>query len=201
VRAHGVQPDAHSEPAIVDGLSKTTLKPNPNIDWDAWIADYSRVRDAIERTYPDQFKEMARPISPCQSRHFLRRRRARHLYELMTMRADGQFNTTIYTEDDRFCGVQGSRYVVLMNPADMDAEGLKQGDTVTLSTEANDGVERTLSDLQVVAYDIPRGSIAGYIRSAMSLFRSGTMPRAARFRQQNPFRCASPRMSCRSRGR
>jgi anaerobic selenocysteine-containing dehydrogenase len=61
-------------------------------------------------------------------------------------------NTTIYTEDDRFCGVQGSRYVVLMNSADMDAEGLKQGDTVTLSTEANDGVERTLSDLQVVAY-------------------------------------------------
>lgn len=194
MRAHGVQPHAHSEPAIVDGLSKTTLKPNPNIDWDAWIADYSRVRDAIERTYPDQFKEMARPISPCQSRHFLRRRRARHLYELMTMRADGQFNTT-------FCGVQGSRYVVLMNPADMDAEGLKQGDTVTLSTEANDGVERTLSDLQVVAYDIPRGSIAGYIQSAMGSFRSGTMPRAARFRQQNPFRCASPRMSCRSRGR
>ena len=36
---------------------KTTLKPNPNIDWDAWIADYSRVRDAIERTYPDQFKD------------------------------------------------------------------------------------------------------------------------------------------------
>jgi len=112
------------------------------------------------------------------------------------MRADGQFNTTIYTEEDRFCGVQGSRYVVLMNPADMDAEGLKRGDTVTLSIEANDGVERTLSDLQVVAYDIPRGSIAGYIRSAMGLFRSGTM-----FRQQNPFRCASPRMSCRSRGR
>jgi hypothetical protein len=77
------------------------------------------------------------------------------IYEFMTMRADGQFNTTIFTEDDRFGGVQGSRYVVLMNPADMDAEGLKQGDTVTLSTEANDGVERTLSDLQVVAYDIP----------------------------------------------
>jgi anaerobic selenocysteine-containing dehydrogenase len=44
----------------------------------------------------------------------------------------------------------------------MDAEGLKQGDTITLSTEAGDGVERTLSELQVVAYDIPRGSIASY---------------------------------------
>ena len=84
------------------------------------------------------------------------------LYELMTMRADGQFNTTIYNEDDRFRGIQGGRYVVFMNPADMEAEGLKQGDTVTLSTEASDGVERTLSELQVVAYDIPRRSLAGY---------------------------------------
>jgi hypothetical protein len=33
---------------------------------------------------------------------------------------------------------------------------------VTLSTEADDGVERTLGELQVVAYDIPRKSIAGY---------------------------------------
>ena len=191
MRAHGVQPHAHSEPAIVAGLAKTTLKPNPNIDWDAWIADYSRVRDAIERTYPDQFKEMARPISPCQSRHFLRRRRARHLYELMTMRADGQFNTTIYTEDDRFCGVQGSRYVVLMNPADMDAEGLKQGDTVTLSTEANDGVERTLSVLQVVAL---HPECNGLI--PLWHYAEGSKVPAAK-----SIRCTSPRMSCRSRGR
>ena len=84
------------------------------------------------------------------------------IYELMTMRADGQFNTTIYNEDDRFRGIRGGRYVVFMNPADMDSRGLKAGDTVTLSTEASDGVERTLSELQVVAYDIPRKSIAGY---------------------------------------
>ena len=44
----------------------------------------------------------------------------------------------------------------------MADEGLKQGDTVTLATEADDGVERTLSELQVVVYDIPRRSIAGY---------------------------------------
>jgi anaerobic selenocysteine-containing dehydrogenase len=80
----------------------------------------------------------------------------------MTMRADGQFNTTIYNEDDRFRGVHGSRYVVFINPDDMAELGLQQGDLVTLSTEAGDGVERSLSELQVVAYDIPRGSIAGY---------------------------------------
>jgi len=80
----------------------------------------------------------------------------------MTMRADGQFNTTIYNEDDRFRGIQGGRYVVFMNPEDMEKEGLKQGDIVTLSTEAGDAIERTLSELQVVPYDIPRRTIAGY---------------------------------------
>jgi hypothetical protein len=47
-------------------------------------------------------------------------------------------------------------------PKDMEQEGLKQGDTVTLSTAVDDGVERSLSELQVVAYDIPRRNIAGY---------------------------------------
>jgi anaerobic selenocysteine-containing dehydrogenase len=182
-----VAPRLRSEPAIIAGLAKATLKANPKVDWDAWIADYSRVRDAIERTYPDQFKDFNRRMF--QPGGFPRPLAARErnwktpngkanftvpksalapppedegIYELMTMRADGQFNTTIYTEDDRFRGIQGSRYVVLMNPADMEAEGLKAGDTVTLSTEADDGVERSLSELQVVAYDIPRRSIASY---------------------------------------
>ena len=179
--------DARSEPAIIAGLAKATLKPNPRIDWDAWIADYSVVRDAIERTYPDQFKDFnrrmfepggfPRPLAarerkwktPNGKANFTVPKSAlapppedESVYELMTLRADGQFNTTIYTEDDRFRGIIGGRYVVFMNPKDMDARGLKQGDTVTLSTEASDGVERTLSELQVVPYDIPRRTLAGY---------------------------------------
>jgi molybdopterin-dependent oxidoreductase alpha subunit len=178
---------ALSEPAIIAGLAKATLKSNPKVDWDGWVANYALIRDAIERTYPDQFKDFnrrmfepggfPRPLAarerkwktPNGKANFTVPKSAFSLppegdgiYELMTMRADGQFNTTIYTEDDRFRGIQGSRYVLLMNPADMDAEGLKAGDTVTLSTQADDGVERTLSELQVVAYDIPRKSVAGY---------------------------------------
>ena len=34
-----------SEPAIVASLAKATLPANPTIDWDDWIADYSRIRD------------------------------------------------------------------------------------------------------------------------------------------------------------
>ncbi len=46
-----------SEPFIVAGLAKATLPPNARVDWDQWVGDYSLVRDAIEATYPDQFKD------------------------------------------------------------------------------------------------------------------------------------------------
>src|SRR3954468_8140183 len=176
-----------SEPAIVAALAKATLKPNPRIDWDAWVADYSRVRDAIERTYPDQFKDFnarmfepggfARPLAARDRKWktpngkanftvpksaFAPPRETDGVYELMTLRADGQFNTTIYAEGDRFRGIEGGRYVVFMNPADMEEDGLKSGDTVTLVTEAGDGVTRSLSELQIVPYGIPRRSIAAY---------------------------------------
>ena len=214
---------ALSEPAIIAGLAKATLKPNPKVDWDGWVADYSRVRDAIERTYPDQFKDFNRRMfEPGGFPRPLRGARAQvedaerqgefhcpevrvcavppesdGIYELMTMRADGQFNTTIYTEDDRFRGIQGSRYVVLMNPADMEGEGLKSGDTVTLSTVAGDDVERTLSELQVVALRYPAQKHCGLLsRSAMGLFRSGTMPKAARCPRRSPCPSASARTSC-----
>jgi molybdopterin-dependent oxidoreductase alpha subunit len=182
-----VAEDPLSEPEIVAGLAKATLKPNPKLDWDAWVSDYSLIRDAIERTYPEQFKDFnrrmfepggfPRPLAvrerkwktPNGKANFTEPKsllavpaEGNGVYELMTLRADGQFNTTIYNEDDRFRGIQGGRYVVFINPDDMAEIGLKQGDLVTLSTVANDGVERLLSELQVVAYDIPRKSIAGY---------------------------------------
>jgi len=189
---------ALSEPAIIAGLARATLKPNPKVDWDGWVDDYSRVRDAIERTYPDQFKDFnrrmfepggfPRPLAARERKWKTPNGKANFtvpestfavpvegggVYELMTIRADGQFNTTIYNEDDRFRGIQGSRYVVLMNPADMEREGLKPGDTVTLSTVADDDVERTLSEMQVVAYDIPRRSIAGYYPECNGLIPLG----------------------------
>lgn len=43
--------------AIVAGIAKATLQSNPTVDWDAWVGDYSRVRDAIEATYPDIFRD------------------------------------------------------------------------------------------------------------------------------------------------
>lgn len=176
-----------SEPAIVAGLAKATLARNQKVDWDAWVADYSLVRDAIELTYPEQFRDFnrrmfepggfPRPLAarerqwktPNGKANFTVPKSALrpppeddNVFELMTLRADGQFNTTIYTEDDRFRGIQGSRYVIFMNPDDLAGQGLKPGDLITVSTVANDGVDRSVGELQVVAYDIPRKAMAGY---------------------------------------
>ena len=49
--------ELRSEPWIVAALAKAVLAPNPKADWDGWVADYGRIRDAIERTYPEQFKD------------------------------------------------------------------------------------------------------------------------------------------------
>jgi molybdopterin-dependent oxidoreductase alpha subunit len=179
--------DALSEPKIVAELAKATLPPNPRVDWDAWAGDYSLVRDAIERTYPEQFKDFnkrlfqpggfPRPLkarerqwaTPSGKASFTvpeslsnRTPTAADVYELMTLRADGQFNTTVYTEDDRFRGIYHSRYVVLMNQADIDKLGLAAGERVTLSTAVDDGVTRLLPALEVVPYDIPERCFASY---------------------------------------
>ncbi len=64
------------------------------------------------------------------------------------MRSDGQFNTTIYSNDDRFRGVHGSRMVLFMNAADMERYGLGEGDVVALRTHADDGVDRRVEGLR-----------------------------------------------------
>ena len=54
--SQGILPPAsehlRSEPAIVAGLAKATLGTRSKVDWDGFIADYGRVREAIERVIP-----------------------------------------------------------------------------------------------------------------------------------------------------
>ncbi len=83
------------------------------------------------------------------------------MVQLITLRSNGQFNTTIYNYDDRL-RIYGSPLVVLMHRNDIERWGLKEGLTVTLATGVDGGVDRQLSGLRIVAYDIPEGCIAGY---------------------------------------
>ena len=181
-----------SEPAIVAGIAKAILAPNPKVDWDGWVADYSRIRDAIAETYPDIFHDFNarmwqpggfhRPLGPRQRQWSTKTGRAnfiapeslsededierpddeRQVLQLITLRSNDQFNTTIYGYDDRFRGIHGTRMVVLMHRNDIDRLDLREGEIVALTTAAGDGVHREVGNLRVVAYDIPEGCCAGY---------------------------------------
>ncbi len=82
------------------------------------------------------------------------------------MRSHDQYNTTIYGLDDRYRGVKGGRRVVFVNPADIEAFGLSEGDRVDLVSEFTNGdgrlQERTAKDFMVVAYSTPVGNAAAY---------------------------------------
>jgi anaerobic selenocysteine-containing dehydrogenase len=81
---------------------------------------------------------------------------------LMTLRSDDQFNTTIYSSDDRFRGVYGTRKVLLVNRNDMQRLGLEEGAIVTACAAVNDGHRREVHGLRVTPYDVPPGCVGGY---------------------------------------
>ena len=177
-----------SELAIVAGIAKATVAPNPKVDWDAWTADYGRVRDLIEKTYPEDFRDynarMFEPGgfwrgNPAHDRIWktdegkavftvpgqytslgFEDRAGR--FRLLTMRSNDQFNTTIYGYSDRYRGIEGTRDVLLMNAEDMKAAGLKRDQVVTLVGDIDDGHDRRLGGLTVLPFDLPRGTVGAY---------------------------------------
>jgi len=179
-----------SETAIVAGIAKATLPPNPKVPWDEWVADYAKVRDVIALALPEIFHDFNarlqapggfhRPMAPNRHEWKTKTGKANFLgYEslvadpdtpeagpdvlrLMTLRSDDQFNTTIYSLDDRFRGIHGTRKVLLANRDDMARLGLAEGAIVTARTAVDEGVVREVKGLRVTAYDIPRGCVAGY---------------------------------------
>jgi len=177
-----------SEVAIVAGIAKATLEPNPRWTWDAWTDDYGSIRDLIARTYPDQFHDMSARMN--QPGGFYRGNAAHDRiwktesgkaeftvptvlnasgtgeapgrFTLVTLRSNDQFNTTVYGHDDRLRGLRGSRMIVLISPLEMQRAGLSEGELVTLITDHEDGIERSVSGLAVTPYDLPDRCLAGY---------------------------------------
>ena len=92
---------------------------------------------------------------------------------LQTLRSHDQYNTTIYGLDDRYRGVKGGRRVVFVNPADIAAFGLTDGDRVDLVSEFVDRddrlQERRAKDFRVVPYPTPVGNAAAYYPETNSL--------------------------------
>ena len=190
-------PHLLSEPAIVAGIAQATLGPNPRVPWREWIADYATIRKAIEKTWPATFKGLnermfdpgglPRPLAARERKWNTRTGKANFIVptqmfaghvesfgmdgvmQLITLRSNDQFNTTVYGYDDRFRGVKGTRMVVFMNAADIAAMGLAADQFVDLATAIDDGVERVLRGLRIVPYDIPRGCIGAYFPEANPL--------------------------------
>jgi len=181
-------PQLKSELAITVGLAKACTEPHPKLAWDDWQADYGRVRELIEATYPEDFRDFN--VRMNLPGGFWRGNAARGRvwktasgkaeftlpstlnatgfadlpgrFRLITLRSNDQFNTTVYGLSDRFRGIEGTRDVLLMNAEDMDEAGLAHGDVVSLVSDANDGLERRLEGLTVIRFAIPRGTVGSY---------------------------------------
>jgi len=195
-----------SELAIVAGLAEATLPANRTRDWQGWTADYARVRDLIERTYPDDFARFdERKFTPggffrgnaARERqwqtdtgraHFtspdrlsaLDRPLANGDYTLITLRSHDQFNTTVYGFSDRLRGLEGSRDIVLINPDEIARAGLSEGQRVTLHGASDDGHERCVSGLRLVAYDLPDGCVGAYYPETNALIPIGLHDRVSK---------------------
>ena len=82
---------------------------------------------------------------------------------LGTMRSHDQWNTTIYSNDDRYRGVKNLRTLVFMNQADMDERALAEMALVDITSIGRDGSRRSVYGYRALAYNIPRGNAAGYM--------------------------------------
>ncbi|MER0044509.1 FdhF/YdeP family oxidoreductase [Pseudomonas sp. MGal98] len=187
-----------SEPAIVAGIAKATLGNHP-VDWDAMIADYSRIRELIADTIPG-FQDFNTRVQHPGGFYLGNSAGARQwktttgkanfksnalLADLLppqvrnsgqtpdlilqTMRSHDQYNTTIYGLDDRYRGVRGQRDVLFVNEADITRLGYKPGQKVDITSLWDDGVERKVVGFTLLAFDIPAGQAAAYYPEANPL--------------------------------
>jgi molybdopterin-dependent oxidoreductase alpha subunit len=185
-----------SESAIIAGMAMATL-PASRVPWAELIADYDRIRDAIEGVFPDfkDFNERIRipggfrlPLPPTERKWTTASGKAEFLpfngleedpvltedsvLKLTTIRSHDQYNTTIYGLNDRYRGVFGRRDVLFVNKADLAEFGLAHGDLVQVETALPSREPRRLS-LTAVAHDIARGSVAAYYPEANGLVPLG----------------------------
>ena len=178
-----------SEPRIIAEIAKATLPPNPRVPWDRWVGDYALVRDAIEETFPDDFRDFnarldtpggfPRPV-PARDREWTTpngkanfklpgalsssfdRGEDADILRLITLRSNDQFNTTIYGYVDRLRGLSGSRMIIMMNRDDRVRLGLAEGGMARIETAVDDGRQRSMGGFQVIDYELPPGTCASY---------------------------------------
>jgi len=175
-------PLLRSEVAIVCGLARATL----GVDWSDYVDDYRTIRARIAETIPgfEDFEHRVRDgftlaQGPRDSRTFPTPDGKAHFTStplevmavpegrliLQTVRSHDQYNTTIYGLDDRYRGVKHGRKVVFVNPSDLAALGLADGQDVDIVSEWVDG-ERRAKGFRIIEYPTAKGCAAAYFPEA-----------------------------------
>ncbi|MBB2947572.1 molybdopterin-dependent oxidoreductase alpha subunit [Actinoplanes lutulentus] len=183
-RRRPAAPSLLSEPAIIAGLARASL-PSSGTPWQAYVENYDRIRDTMGQVL-DGFEDVNRLArqphgfrlrQPARERVFLTPSGLAELSSaplpsvdlsggllmLGTMRSHDQWNTTIYSDNDRYRGLRNLRTVIFMNRDDMGRLGLSEFDHVDITSVAKDGSERSVYGYRAVGYDIPAGNAAGYM--------------------------------------
>lgn len=175
-----------SEPAIVIGLAKATLK-NSKTNWDQF-KNYNIIRNKIEKIIPG-FENYNKRIhkkggfylpNNARENNFSKTKTGKANFSinkpsdlvlkekeliLTTIRTHDQFNTTIYGLNDRYRGVLNERRIVFMNKKDMEIRGLKKLDKVNLISYFK-GKQRRADNFLVIPYNIPKQCAASYFPEA-----------------------------------
>jgi molybdopterin-dependent oxidoreductase alpha subunit len=178
-------PHMRSECAIIAGMARATL-PEGKSPWQNYVDDYDRIRDTMARVLDgfEDFNARARHPHGFRIRQLARERvfqtpsgRAEFSHAplpddvdpgegrllLTTVRSHDQFNTTIYSNDDRYRGLKGLRTIVFLNEYEMRDRGLEEFDLVDITSFSKDGTQRTVHGYRAVRYQIPTGCAAGYM--------------------------------------
>ena len=175
------------EVEIVCRMAMATL-PGSKVDWAACMHDYAPIRELIAAVYPEIYTGFNQRIQQPHGFHLDIPPRRRvwptpngkanilvmpgldvdepvddpEMLRLATVRSHDQYNTTIYSYNDRYRGVYNDRMVLFMNIEDRLARGLEKEAQVSLETISRDGVNRRIDGLTVLDYPMPRGALAGY---------------------------------------
>ena len=188
-------PSLKSEPQIIAKIAKESIPQTNKIDWDYLMSDYDNIRDAIEDCVDgfENYNERLRnpsgfnlPNPPKDTQSFStsngkasftinnipNNSNPEGYLTMMTIRSHDQYNTTIYGLDDRYRGIKGNRYVVLMNEKDIDEFGFMPNQKVRIISDM-DGEDRIVDGFKILKYEIPRGCIATYFPEANPLVPIG----------------------------
>jgi molybdopterin-dependent oxidoreductase alpha subunit len=177
--------EMRSECAILAGLAQATLS-NSATPWQDYASNYDLIRDTMSRALPgfEDFNRRARHphgfriAQPARDRVFQTPSGRAEFSNaalpddvdpgegrlmLATVRSHDQFNTTIYSNNDRYRGLEGIRTVIYMNEVDMRDRGLAEFDLIDVTSFSKDGSERTVYGYRAVTYEVPPGCAAGYM--------------------------------------